>query len=67
MLDELAKNEDGYFQRTRVKVDRWGKPLAEWAAKNGGGEVLDGLRTEMAQLCAKQGGKADSCNSWATA
>jgi len=67
VLDELAKNEDGYFQRTRVKVDRWGKGLAEWAAKNDGNEMLDGLRTEMADLCAKQGGQADSCKSWATA
>ena len=67
VLDELANNQDGYFQRTRIKVDRWGKTLAEWAAANGGGEVLDTLRTEMAQLCAKQGGKADGCSSWSKA
>ncbi len=67
VLAELAKNQEGYFQRTRVKIDKWGQSLADWAVKNGGSEVLDGLRSEMAQLCTKQGGKAESCNSWATA
>ncbi|MXO59772.1 thioredoxin fold domain-containing protein [Altererythrobacter salegens] len=67
VLGELAKNQDGYFQRTRVKIDKWGKTLSEWAAANGGSEVLDGLRTEMAELCTRQGGQADSCSSWAKA
>ena len=67
VIDEIGKNPDSYYQRTRVKVTAWGQKLAEWAAANGGGEVLDTLRTEMAQLCAKQGGKADSCSSWSKA
>ncbi|MGX7896416.1 thioredoxin family protein [Tsuneonella sp. HG222] len=67
VMAELGKIEDGYYQRTRVKVDAWGKNLAEWAEANGGSTVLDGLRTQMATVCAKQGAQAATCNAWSRA
>ncbi len=67
VLAELGKIEDGYYQRTRVKVDAWGQQLAEWADAHQGDKVLDDLRTQMAQVCAKQGAQADSCNAWSRA
>ena len=67
VLAELGKIEDGYYQRTRVKVDAWGKNLAEWADANGGSEVLDDLRTQMADVCAKQGAQSGTCNAWSRA
>ena len=66
VLAELGKTQD-YYQRTRVKVDAWGKKVAEWAASNGGSAVLEDLRTQMAQVCARQGAQAGTCNNWSRA
>jgi protein disulfide-isomerase len=66
VLAELGKTQD-YYQRTRVKVDAWGEKLAQWAAEHGGGAVLQDLRAQMAQVCARQGAQADSCNRWSRA
>ena len=66
VLAELGKTQD-YYQRTRVKVDAWGKKLADWAASHGGGAVLEDLRAQMAQVCARQGAQAGTCNNWSRA
>jgi protein disulfide-isomerase len=66
VLAELGKTQD-YYQRTRVKIDAWGKKVAEWAAKHGGAPVLDDLRAQMAQVCARQGAQAGACNNWSRA
>jgi protein disulfide-isomerase len=64
VIDELAKSPDSYYQRTRVKVTRWGNKLREWAEKNKASDVLERLRTEMARVCAKEGDEAETCNQW---
>lgn len=66
VLAELAGTQD-YYQRTRVKVDAWGKNVAEWAESHGGGTVLENLRTRMAEVCARQGAQAGACNRWSRA
>ena len=66
VLAELGKTQD-YYQRTRVKIDAWGAKVAEWAANHGGGTVLEDLRAQMAQVCARQGAQAGACNSWSRA
>ena len=66
VLAELGKTQD-YYQRTRVKVDAWGSKVAEWAANHGGGSLLEDLRTQMAQVCAKQGAQSGTCNDWSRA
>ena len=66
VLAELGKTQD-YYQRTRVKVDAWGKNVAGWAANHGGSAVLDDLRAQMAQVCARQGDQAGACNAWSRA
>ena len=66
VLAELGKTQD-YYQRTRVKIDAWGKKVAEWAANHGGSTVLEDLRAQMAQVCARQGAQAGACNSWSRA
>lgn len=66
VLAELGKTQD-YYQRTRVKIDAWGKKVAEWAAKHGGAPVLEDLRAQMAQVCARQGAQAGACNNWSRA
>jgi protein disulfide-isomerase len=66
VLAELGKTQD-YYQRTRVKVDAWGQKVADWAANHGGGSVLEQLRTQMAQVCARQGAQAGACNDWSRA
>lgn len=67
VLGELARIEDDYYQRTRVKVDGWGKRVSEWAASNDGAGVLKGLRAQMDQICAKQGSQAEACRAWSRA
>ena len=66
MIAELGKTQD-YYQRTRVKIDAWGQKVAEWAANQGGGAVLEDLRARMAQVCARQGAQARACNDWSRA
>ena len=67
VLDELGKSPDSYYQRTRVKVAAWGDKLREWSDANGGSEVLDRLRTRMAEVCGKQGAQAVTCREWSRA
>jgi protein disulfide-isomerase len=66
-IDELGKSPDSYYQRTRVKVGKWGAKLRDWSAKHGGAGVLADLQKRMAGVCAKQGGQAGACNSWLNA
>ena len=67
VIDELGKSPDSYYQRTRVKVAAWGDKLREWSDAHGGSEVLDRLRTQMADVCAKQGAQAGTCREWSRA
>jgi protein disulfide-isomerase len=67
VLDELGKSPDSYYQRTRVKVAAWGDKLREWSDAHGGADVLSGLRTRMAEVCAKQGAQAGTCREWSRA
>jgi len=67
VIDELAKNPDSYYQRTRVKVTAWGGKLRDWSAKNDGGEILGRLQGKMAGVCAKEGDQAATCEKWSRA
>ena len=67
VIDELGKSPDSYYQRTRVKVAAWGDKLREWSAANGGGAVLERLRTRMAGVCEQQGAQAATCREWSRA
>jgi len=67
VLDELGKSPDSYYQRTRVKVAAWGDKLRAWSDANNGSEVLDRLRTRMAEVCGKQGAQAATCREWSRA
>ena len=67
VIAELGKSPDSYYQRTRVKIAAWGDRLRKWSETNGGGEVLERLRTQMAGVCAKQGAQAATCREWSRA
>jgi protein disulfide-isomerase len=67
VIAELAKSPDSYYQRTRVKVAAWGEALREWSEAHGGAAVLERLRGEMADVCAKQGTQAGTCREWSRA
>jgi protein disulfide-isomerase len=67
VIDELGQSPDSYYQRTRVKVAAWGDKLREWSDAHGGSEVLDPLRTRMADVCDKQGAQAATCQEWSRA
>ncbi|AKM10251.1 thioredoxin family protein [Croceicoccus naphthovorans] len=64
VLAELAKSPDNYYQRTQSVADRWGTALVAWAKEHDGAAVLDSLGTRMADVCAKQTEKTDTCGSW---
>ena len=64
VIDELAKNPDSYYQRTRVKVTAWGQKLQAWSADHDGAKLLDRLQGKMAGVCAKQGSEAATCGKW---
>ncbi|MEO6041980.1 MAG: thioredoxin family protein [Croceibacterium sp.] len=64
VLGELGKSGDGYYQRTRVKIAKWGEKLAAWSAANHGGAVLADVRSRMGAVCARQGAQAAACNAW---
>ncbi len=64
VIDEIGKNPDSYYQRTRVKVTAWGEKLRAWSEKNGGTDVLARLQTRMAGVCARQGSEAATCGKW---
>ncbi|MET0240048.1 MAG: thioredoxin family protein [Sphingobium sp.] len=67
VIDELGKNGDGYYQRTRTKVAAWGKLLRSWSEKHGESAVLGRFEARMADVCARQGEGAASCRNWAQA
>ena len=67
VIAELGKNPDGYYQRTRVKVSRWGKGLAEWSKTTANAPVMARLEAKMEAVCARQGDNATACRSWTTA
>lgn len=67
VIDELGKNPDSYYQRTRVKVTAWGDKLRAWSDKNGGGDVLTRLQAKMAGVCAKEASEAATCGKWSQA
>lgn len=64
VIDELAKNPDSYYQRTRVKVTAWGQKLRDWSAGHDGTKLLGRLQTKMAGVCANQGPEAQTCGQW---
>jgi protein disulfide-isomerase len=64
VIDEIGKNPDSYYQRTRVKVTAWGQKLRAWRDKNNGGDVLTRLQTKMAGVCKQQGSEAATCGKW---
>jgi protein disulfide-isomerase len=66
-IDELAKSPGSYFQRTRVKVSKWGDKLRAWAEKNDGAEVFARLRKEMDGVCAKEETEVETCRKWSQA
>jgi protein disulfide-isomerase len=64
VLDELGKSPDSYYQRTRVKVAKWGEQLSKWSAAHDGDAVLAALKNRMNGVCAKQGAQAQACLQW---
>lgn len=64
VVDELGKNPDSYYQRTRVKVANWGGQLRKWSEAHGGSAVIERLESRMAGVCAKQGRQAKDCLNW---
>jgi protein disulfide-isomerase len=64
VIDEIGKNPDSYYQRTRVKVTAWGQKLRAWSDKNNGGDVLTRLQAKMAGVCKQQGSEAATCGKW---
>jgi protein disulfide-isomerase len=66
-IDELGKTPGSYYQRTRVKVARWGGHLRKWSQAHDGGAVLAGLDAKMQGVCAKQGAQQSDCRRWTEA
>jgi protein disulfide-isomerase len=64
VIDELGKNPDSYYQRTRTKVASWGGLLHKWSDAHGGAAVLERLESRMMSVCAKQGPQAKDCQNW---
>lgn len=64
VLSELANSPDGYYQRTQRAADRWGEALVKWSKEHGGSAVLDDVEARMAEVCARQGEKAEACGGW---
>jgi protein disulfide-isomerase len=67
VIDEIGKNPDSYYQRTRVKVTAWGQKLRAWSDKNDGADVLGRLQQKMAGVCKQQGSEAATCGKWTAA
>ena len=67
VIDELGKNSGDYYQRTRVKVDAWGKLLRTWSDAHDGSAILKRLDAKMTGVCAKQGEAAATCLTWGKA
>ncbi len=67
VIDELGKNADGYYERTRIKVAGWGAQLHTWSDAHNDKALLAKLDTKMAGVCAKQGEAAARCRDWSKA
>ncbi len=67
VIDELGKDPGGYYQRTRIKVGKWGALVRGWSEAHGGSAVLGRLDTRMAGVCAKEGEAAATCLKWTQA
>jgi len=67
VIDELGKDNGGYYQRTRVKVTRWGGLVRAWSRAHDGGTVLGRLDARMAGVCARQAEAANTCLQWSQA
>lgn len=67
VIDELGKNPGGYYQRTRIKVARWGGLIRAWSDAHDGGAVLGRLDARMAGVCATQAEAAATCLKWSQA
>ncbi|MFT4076183.1 MAG: thioredoxin family protein [Asticcacaulis sp.] len=65
VIDALGQNTGGYYQRTRVKVDAWGKLVRGWSDAHDGSAVLTRLNAKMAYVCTRQGEEAARCRDWA--
>jgi len=64
VIDELAKGQGDYYQRTRVKVAAWGGLVKAWADAHHGKAVLARLDKKMAGVCAAAGEAAGNCRRW---
>ena len=64
VIDELGKSPDSYYQRTRIKVAKWGDKLQVWSAAYHGADVVAALRSRMDDVCAKEGAQAAACRQW---
>jgi protein disulfide-isomerase len=67
VIDELGMDPGGYYQRTRVKVAKWGELIRGWSDAHGGSAVLGRLDTRMAGVCAKQAEAQGTCLKWSQA
>ncbi|HTZ70306.1 MAG TPA: thioredoxin family protein [Acetobacteraceae bacterium] len=54
VVDELARNPDGYHERTQKKLAAWDKKLRAWSDAHGGGAVLARVTDRMKKVCAAQ-------------
>lgn len=64
VLDELARNPDSYYQRTRTKVASWGELMRQWSLSHGGAGVFTRIEARMAEVCATQGQNQQQCRQW---
>jgi len=55
VIDALGQNSSGYAERTKKKVDAWGKALRVWSAAHNGADVLARLNAELDLACAQGG------------
>lgn len=67
VIAELGKNPDGYYQRTRVKVAKWGQDLQAWSKSTGNAAVLTRVNAKMDAVCSQQGAVAATCRAWTRA
>lgn len=67
VLDELARNPDSYYQRTRTKVASWGELMRQWSLSHGGAGVFARIKARMAKVCDTQGPDQQQCRRWGRA
>ena len=64
VIDEIGKSPGSYYQRTRIKVARWGALMRKWSEAHDGAAVLAGLDARMQGVCAKEGAQQADCRKW---